>query len=209
MTVTFVADDLLRVTEKRAGYELPIPSAASIKPRRLSFEQFVLGNVTRRGFNRERAWLPKAFDPAPLSGPSWAALRRGPALGRRLCVVCPRAGGRGALFAVLTTGYVAVERADSLSARHSRQDLEALRNSDGELMAMYLTPSERDALAKHHADVDRRAQWLVVVEALQSHNYPRFLSTFFRSPALSLHLLERLISEVPSQIRKHLRHLRG
>jgi hypothetical protein len=76
-------------------------------------------------------------------------------------------------------------------------------------MTMYLNPRDREALAKHHADVDRRVQWLVVVEALQSHNYPQFLSTFFRSPALSLYLLGRLISEVPLQIRKHLRRLRG
>jgi succinoglycan biosynthesis protein ExoU len=210
-----LADDLLQVSEplrvskNHAGYELPIPSAASIKPRRLSFEQFVLGNVTRRGFNRKELGYLKPLIRRGFLDHHGLRYDEGLRLGEDYALYA-RALAAGARFLLVpTTGYVAVERADSLSARHSRQDLEALRNSDGELMAMYLTPSERDALAKHHADVDRRAQWLVVVEALQSHNYPRFLSTFFRSPALSLHLLERLISEVPSQIRKHLRHLRG
>jgi succinoglycan biosynthesis protein ExoU len=210
-----VADDLLRVSEplraakNPAGYELRIPSAALIKPRRLGFEQFVLGNVTRRGFNRKELGYLKPlirrgfldhhalrYDEGLRLGEDYALYARALAVGARFLLV-PMAG------------YVAVERADSLSARHSRRDLEALRNSDRELMTMYLSPRDREALAKHHADVDRRAQWLVVVEALQSHDYPRFLSTFFRSPALFLHLLGRLISEVPLQIRKHLRRLLG
>jgi hypothetical protein len=53
-----------------------------------------------------------------------------------------RALAAGARFLLVpTAGYVAVERADSLSARHNRRDLEALRNSDRELMATNLTPS--------------------------------------------------------------------
>ena len=73
-----------------------------------------------------------------------------------------RALAAGARFLLVpTAGYVAVERADLLSARHSRRDLEALRNSDRELLAMNITPSEREALTRHQADIDRRAQWLV------------------------------------------------
>ena len=208
----FVADDLVHIPVDRVD---PVPAtsvamAASIKPRRLSFEQFVLGNVTRRGFHKQelgylqplirREFLDLhalRYDETLRFGEDYALYARALAAGARF-VLIP------------TAGYVAVERADSLSARHNRRDLELLQNSDRELMATCsLTPSERDAVTRHHADVERRAQWLVMVEALQSHNYRRFLFTFFRSPALTLYLAGRLIAEIPLQIRKGLMRLRG
>ena len=207
----FLADHLTRVSDDRVGSEpqTPVPLAASIKPARLSFEQFVLGNVTRRGSHRKELGYLKPlirrvfldlhglrYDDALRFGEDYALYARALAVGARFLLIP-------------TIGYVAVERADSLSARHSRRDLEVLRNSDRELMAMNLIPSEREAVAKHYADVDRRAQWLVLVEALKSHSYPRLLSTFFGSPALSLYLTGRLIAEVPLQIRKRLRRLRS
>ena len=206
-----VADDLLQVSENQADYEpcAPIAATASINPRRLSFEQFVLGNVTRSGaYRKELGYLKPLIRRRFLDH---HALRydEGLRLGEDYALYA-RALAAGARFLLVpTAGYVAVERADSLSARHSKRDLEALRNSDRELMAMKLTPSERDALAKHYADVDRRAQWLVVVEALQAHNYPQFLATLFRSPRLALYLMGRLLEEVPLQARKRFEYLRG
>jgi succinoglycan biosynthesis protein ExoU len=204
----FLADHLTHV---RVGSEpqTPVTLAASAKPARLSFEQFVLGNVTRRGSHRKELGYLKPlirrvfldlhglrYDDALRFGEDYALYARALAVGARFLLIP-------------TIGYVAVERADSLSARHSRRDLEVLRNSDRELMAMNLTPSEREAVAKHYADVDRRAQWLVLVEALQSHSYLRLPSTYFGPPALTLYLTGRLIAEVPLQIRKRLRRLRS
>jgi succinoglycan biosynthesis protein ExoU len=208
----FAADDLVHVRQDRIDSEpmAPVPLAPSISPKRLSFEQFVLGNVTRRGFHRkELGYLQPLirrqfldlhrlrYDEALRFGEDYALYARALAAGARFLLIP-------------TAGYVAVERPDSLSSRHSRRDLEALRNSDRELMAMsHLAPREREAVAKHYADVDRRTRWLVLVEALQSHDYPRVLSTFFGSPTLALYLAGRLIAEAPLQIRKRLRRLRG
>ena len=208
----FVADELVHVSEHSVAYESlsAITFDASVKVRLLSFEQFVLGNVTRRGFRRKelgylkplirRQFLDRhalRYDPALRFGEDYVLYARALAAGARFLLI-PLAGS------------VAVERADSLSARHDRRDLERLADTDCILMAMNnLTSDERGALAKHHADIDRRAQWLGVVEALQSHNYPLFISSFLRSPALSLYLANRLVAEIPLQVRKRLGYLRN
>ena len=206
----FVADDLVHVRENLIGQEAsaPIYSPASIKPQCLTLEQFVLGNVTRRGSHRNELGYLKPLIRREFLDRNALRYDESLRLGEDY-VLYARALAAGARFLVIPIpGYVAVEREDSLSARHSRQDLEALRNSDRELMAAsHLTRSEREALGKHYADVDRRAQWLVLVEALQSRNYVQFVSTLFRSPALTLYLTERLISEIPLQIKKCLRRL--
>ena len=183
------------------------PPAASpgvpINLHRLSLEDFVLGNVTQAGRHRkEFGYLQPLIRRQFLD---LHALRYDEALrfGEDY-VLYARALAAGARFLLTpTVGYVAVERAGSLSARHTKHDLELLRNSDCELMAMnHLTPRERGAIAKHRADVDRRAQWLVLVGALQSHNYPQFLSTYLRSPGLTAYLTRRLFAEVPLQLRR-------
>jgi succinoglycan biosynthesis protein ExoU len=207
-----VADDLVHVLEDRIDFEpvAPIPFATSIKPALLSFEQFVLGNVTRRGSHRKELGFLK-----PLIRRRFLDVH-----GLRYDETLPfasdyalyaRALAAGARFLLVPwPGYVLVERADSVSARHSRRDLEVLRDSDLELIAVNrLTTTEREAVARHHADVDRRAQWLVLIEALQSRNYRRCLSTFFRTPALTWYLTRRLIAEVPLQIRERLKRLPG
>ena len=208
----FVADDLIHVPEGRINCEpaISLPFGSSIKPARLSFEQFILGNLTRRGFHRkELGYLQPLirrrfldvhalrYDEALRFGEDYALYARALAAGARFLLIP-------------TAGYIAVERADSISARHSRRDLEGLQNSDRELMAMsHLAPREREAVAKHYADVDRRKQWLVLIDALQLHDYVSCLSVFFDSPALTLYLMGRLVAEVPLQIRKRLRRLCG
>jgi succinoglycan biosynthesis protein ExoU len=201
----FVADELLHVREDRIDHPLPALSvdAARIRPQLLTFERFVLGNVTRRGsYRNELGYLQPLIRRRFLDQ---HALRYDETLrfGEDY-VLYARALAAGARFQLVPAlGYVAVERANSLSARHTRQDLELLLNRDRELMALnHLTPSELEAVAKHRADLDRRAQWLVLVEALQSSDYRRALSTFFRSPTLMLYLTGRLFAEVPSQLRK-------
>jgi succinoglycan biosynthesis protein ExoU len=202
-----VADDLLQVSEYRVGHEPPKPYLPdrSAKPRRLSLEQFVLGNVTQGGLLGylkpliRRSFLDLhalRYDEALRFGEDYALYARALAAGARFLLIP-------------TTGYVSVGRTDSLSARHSRQDLERLRDSDCELMAMsHLSPSERQTLAKHYLDVDCRGQWLALVEAIKGRNYPRFASTFFHSPTVTLYLIGRLLEAAPSQIRKGCRYLR-
>ena len=207
-----VADNLLQVSEYRIGHEPTtlIPFGTFVQPKRLTLEQFVLGNVTRRGFHRKEFGYLK-----PLIRRSFLdlhALRYDETL--RLgedYALYARALAAGARFLLVPMlGYVSVVRADSLSARHSRQDLEALKASDYALMATdRLTPSEREAIANHHSDLDYRAHWLVLIEAFKSHNYPLFIAELFRSRTMAFYLLGRLFEEVPLQIRKRFMYLCG
>jgi succinoglycan biosynthesis protein ExoU len=206
----FVADDLLHIRGDRLDHQGCVASlhSAQSERRRLTFEQFVLGNLTRRGAHRKELGYLKPlmyreflvrhalrYDESLRFGEDYVLYARALAEGARFFII-PRAG------------YVAVERAASLSSRHTRRDLEALREKDLELMAMsHLTSIERDAVARHCADLDRRTQWLVLVDALQSRNIPKVLYTFFGSPALTLYLIVRLITEAPLQIRKRLKLL--
>ena len=108
-----VADNLMQVSGTRPGDEFctPIPSAASIEPRRVSFEQFILGNVTRRGFHRRELGYLKPlirrsfldhhglrYDEHLRLGEDYALYARALAAGARFLLVP-------------TAGYVAVERA--------------------------------------------------------------------------------------------------
>jgi succinoglycan biosynthesis protein ExoU len=203
-----VADNVMHVREHQIAHEplRPIQTGGLTNPQQLTFEQFVVGNVTRRGSHRkELGYLQPLIRRQFLES---HALRYNENLrfGEDY-ILYARALAAGARFLLIpTVGYVAVERADSLSARHTRHDLEALRASALPLMAISnLRSSERAVLGKHLADIDRRIQWLVIVEALQSHHYMQFIAPFLRSPTLALYLAERLVSEIPRQIKKRLK----
>jgi succinoglycan biosynthesis protein ExoU len=199
----FVADDLLQVNEQRIGCEAPAPIlfGGSFEPRPLDLEEFVRGNVRPHGVHRRefgflkplirRAFIDRyrlRYDESLRLGEDYAFYARALALGARFLVV-PAAG------------YVSVVRSESLSARHNRQDLERLRDSDNMLLAWpHLSAGERHALREHRASVDCRVQWLVVIEAVKSRNYPRFLGAFLHSMKVSIYLARRLLEEIDRRI---------
>ncbi|MGA8610506.1 MAG: glycosyltransferase [Xanthobacteraceae bacterium] len=205
-----VADSVMHVAEGEVGPEpaRSVNTVDSSSPLQLTLEEFVLGNVTRPGSHRkELGYVKPLIRRCFLDSRSLRydeSLRFGEDY-----ILYARALAAGARFLLIPTpGYVAVERSESLSARHTRHDLEALGVSASALMATSeLSPRDRAALVKHLADIDRRTQWLVIVEALQSLNYRQFLAPFLRSPALALYLTGRLVSEVPRQIKKRLKRL--
>src|SRR5262249_20890106 len=155
----------------------------------LSFEQFVRGNVTRRGLLRRelgflkplirRAFLDRhrlRYDERLRLGEDYALYARALAAGARFLLIPAE-------------GYVSVMRDDSISSRHSREDLELLRDSDKDLIAQTsLTAGERQALKSHYQSVDCRVQWAVAIEAVKSREFARFMATFGCSPKVSLFL---------------------
>ena len=146
-----IADDPLQIAEDQIGHETPRPMLSNLsrEPREISLEQFVLGNIARRGALRRELGFVKPlirrafieghglrYDERLRLGEDYALYARALAAGARF-ILAPAAG------------YVSLMRADSLSARHSRQDLERLRDSDCELMALEtLTARERRAVVK-------------------------------------------------------------
>ena len=201
----FVADDPLQISKDRIGQETPTSmlSGACRQPRSIDLEEFVRGNVTRRGALRRelgfikplmrRSFLQRyglRYDEALRLGEDYALYARALAAGARF-LLAPAAG------------YVSVARADSLSAQHSRQDLERFRDSDCELLALRtLSPEERRALAAHYSSVDCRVQWLTVIEAVKSRDHLRFFATFLRSPTVARYVTTRLLNELGRRLRK-------
>jgi succinoglycan biosynthesis protein ExoU len=199
-----IADDPLQIPEDRIGHETPRPMLSNIsrEPRGMGLEQFVRGNIAPRGVLRRELGFVKPlirrsfleghglrYDETLRLGEDYALYARTLAAGARF-LLAPAAG------------YVSIVRADSLSARHSRQDLERLRDSDRELMALRtLTRRERRALIKHYVSVDSRVQWLAAIEAFKANNFARFLSTLGRSPTVTLFIAERLLEEAYRRFR--------
>ena len=199
----FVADDLLRARDGADGSMRPALFERHFDPRPLSFEQFVRGNVTSRGLLRKELGFLK-----PLIRRSFLE-RHGLRYDERLRLgedyaLYARALLAGARFLLVPVeGYVSVIRDDSISSRHSREDLERLRDSDRDLIAQTsLTAGERRALKSRYQSVDCRVQWLVAIEAVNSREFARFMSTFGRSPKVSLFLVERLLEEVFKRARR-------
>ena len=201
----FVADDLLQARGNQVGEQtlMPILFDRHFDPRPLSLEQFVLGNVSRRGALRRELGFLKPLIRRPFLDRHQLRYDERLRLGEDYALYA-RALAAGARFLIVpAAGYVAVVRDDSISSRHSREDLERLRDSDVELLAKAtLTASERRALKKHYASVDCRAQWVVVIEAVKARKYARLLVAFCRSPKVSLFLMERLFEELAQRLGK-------
>jgi succinoglycan biosynthesis protein ExoU len=203
----FVADDLLQLEADRVDQDEPRPVLFNnrFEPWRLDLETFALGNIARRGRLRQemgffkpimrREFLDRQalhYDEMLRLGEDYALYARALALGARFLIVPSQ-------------GYVSVIRSDSISARHTKRDLERLRDSDLDLGTMgHLTARERRALARHYSSVDARVQWLCMIEAFKARNPRRFLSPLCRSPRISMFLARQLLSEFFRRIQARL-----
>jgi succinoglycan biosynthesis protein ExoU len=188
----FIADDIMHVATADVDREL-IASEHGQTPWRLGLEAFVLGNMARRGGNRRelgflkpmirRSFLDRhrlRYDETLRLGEDYALYAGALALGARFVIVP-------------ACGYVAVMRRNSISGRHSKQDLERHRDSDLSLASIAgLSASERRAIRRHYRNVDVRVQWVAVIESYKARRPLDFLRSFVRSPTVSLALVLKL-----------------
>jgi succinoglycan biosynthesis protein ExoU len=205
----FVADDILRMDRADGASDdaRPVMFDRPFEPWPLEFSKFVLGNCGRRGRSRNelgffkplmrRSFLDRMslrYDERLRLGEDYAFYARGLALGARF-------------FVTPACGYVSVMRVDSLSARHTRQDLERLRDADVELAALNaLSDRDRRAITKHYRGMDARVQWLRMIEAFKSRSPRGFLAPFIRSPEVSTFLVRKLFEEACSRSEQWLSH---
>lgn len=189
----FVADDLVQIEEGGVG-----PPRALIGPqgqRRLDFAAFVAGNAGRRGRRREFGFLKPLMRRAFLDrhGLRYADELR---LGEDYALYA-QALALGARFVVLPAcGYVSVMRPNSLSGRHSRRDLERLRDFDARLAAAFdLRPAERRALRRHTLGVEARVRWLTVIDGFKSRSPRAFCAPFVGPPQIAGFLTRQLFAE--------------
>jgi succinoglycan biosynthesis protein ExoU len=172
-----VADDLLMVHEG-ALQEAPrcVIGEREPLPLMLGFAAFVEGNISRPGRRRReygflkplmrRAFLAQhglAYDERLRLGEDFILYSRALACGGRFKVTPP-------------CGYVAVERAGSLSGRHETRDLQALRDASVELTALPgLTAAERLAARRHERFVQAKVDLREVIDARRSGGLVRGL----------------------------------
>jgi succinoglycan biosynthesis protein ExoU len=190
----FVADDILEVNA--TGALRPMMFSAGFMPWALDFATFVEGNSARRGRSRtelgyfkplmRRAFLDQhklRYDERLRLGEDYALYAKALALGAKF-LVTP------------ALGYVSQPRPDSLSARHTKRDLERLRDVDKELASITsLSDRDRRALRGHYRSVDSRVQWLGVIDAFKRRDPTGFLWPFARSPEVSFFLARKLFEE--------------
>jgi succinoglycan biosynthesis protein ExoU len=199
-----IADDILSVDEGELETSKPQPVIFSreFEPWQLDFETFVLGNIPRRGITNKHMGFLK-----PLIRRSFLVennirydedLRLGEDFALYACALA-----KGARFLVVPAkGYVAVTRANSLSMRHTRRDLEKFRDFNTRLIKSCARLKEGDsiALAKHYRSIDARVQWLNVIDAVKARNITGFFNPFFRSPTVFKFLIRRLVGEIPRRL---------
>jgi succinoglycan biosynthesis protein ExoU len=113
----------------------------------------------------------------------------------------------GARFRIVPAcGYVSVVRSGSLSDKHSKQDLERLRDIDFVLEALPgLSAAERAMIRKHQKSIDARVQWLEVIEAVKAKNASRVLRAYCRSPQVAQYLTARLSEQLFERTSKRLK----
>jgi succinoglycan biosynthesis protein ExoU len=197
----FIADDLIQVQDGQEEDERSNLLGRNFDPRQLNLEEFVLGDVNRRGRRRKELGFLKPMMRRSFLSCHQLRYRESLRLGEDYAFYA-RALALGARFLLIPEGgYVSVERIGSLSGRHTMQDLERLRDFDLDLIKIHgLTPSEKAAIKRHYQGVDARAQWVAVVDAFKARSLSRFVAPFFRSSVVSSSLIWNLAEQI---------HLRG
>jgi succinoglycan biosynthesis protein ExoU len=171
----------------------------------LDLERFVLGNISRPGRPRgELGFLKPVVSRAFMSGHGLAydgALR----LGEDYAFYV-RALIGGARFALVSAcGYVAVERPDSLSSRHSADDLRRIAEFDAAMLAATsrLSSREQRALAAHRDAMWRKYIYGAALDLKRAKGMPAALAMLARSPsALPYVLAETLRAKRDALLRR-------
>lgn len=150
----FVADDLLRVIEGRA-HDAPHPMIGErmALPMCLGLETFVRGNISRANLPRAELGFLKPLMRRTFLDAHRLRYDTRLRLGEDF-ILYARALALGAKFKVLPAcGYIAVERAASISGSHGAKELRALVEASRELDTLKLSASDREALRDHRSHV--------------------------------------------------------
>lgn len=183
-----IADNLAFVAEDCAGgwtadRVAALTRVADHLPRRLSLTGFVRGNISVAGQPRAelgfiKPLLRRAFlDAHGLRYDGTLRLGEDYALYSRILA-------RGGVFlTVQDCGYVAIERANSLSGRHRAADLAALAAADCALLAEAgIDAAARTAIRHHHAHVAAKARHRAFLDIRRADGIATALRHALRRP---------------------------
>jgi succinoglycan biosynthesis protein ExoU len=194
----FVADDLLRVVEDRTNCApRPMIGERMKLPACLSFETFVLANISRPSLPRAELGFLKplmrrnfleshhlSYDPALRLGEDFVLYATALALGAKFKILPP-------------CGYVAVERASSISGSHGAAELRALVEASRRMEAMlHLSPDERQALREHRAHVADKLALREFLDAKRAAGLRGAAAVLARRPAATPYIVSTIASDV-------------
>jgi succinoglycan biosynthesis protein ExoU len=191
-----IADDIWRVHDTdgpRAGILISVPAG----PTHVSFAEFLLANIPRRGQQGTQLGFMKPiirrsfletrgiqYKEHMRLGEDYELYARALAFGARLTIIPHR-------------GYVAVVRANSLSAHYPDIALLHLRDCNLEVMQIPgLARSEIAALRRNYLHVDCVLQWRLLMTAVKQRNVEAAFATFMRPFPVPLYLLKQCAQHV-------------
>lgn len=198
----FVADDLLRVIEGRPHCApRPMIGERMKLPACLSFETFVLANISRAHLPRaelgflkplmRRSFLDAhhlAYEPTLRLGEDFVLYASALALGAKFKILPP-------------CGYVAVERAASISGSHGAAELLSLVEASRRMESVLkLSPDERQALREHRAHVAAKLALREFLDAKRVGGLRGAAAVLARRPAAAPYIVTTIASDV---IRRH------
>jgi succinoglycan biosynthesis protein ExoU len=193
-----IADDLWRIDEHTAETSLrrflgPLLPA----PRLVAFKEFVLSNITDSRKPRGELGFIKPLMRRSFLEAHGLRYQEQLRLGEDYELYARALACGAKLLLVPAEGYVSVVRANSLSGRHSIEDLRHLRDCDKKLATLpRLTPTDRQALRRHCRDIDCRLQWRLLIEAVKHHDIPKAFSCFLRPWPVPFYLARRLCEQL-------------
>ena len=180
-----IADDIIILPQQaRLSFSLQRGGAPD-NGRILDVERFVLGNISRRGRPRgELGFLKPVISRAFMRRHALLydeKIRLGEDYAFYLQALL-----HGAKFRLVSAcGYVAVERSDSLSSRHTAGDLRRMLAFDEAILRdhSHIPPAERRALDKHRAAIRNKFVYAAALENKQANGLASGLACLARSPA--------------------------
>lgn len=196
--IDFIADDMWKTSAPDVeGARTKLLGDAQAGPRMVDFATFVLSNVTRRGKTRGEMGFIKPLMSRRFLEENALRYREDLRLGEDYEFYA-RALALGAkLLLIPAQGYVSVVRSDSLSGRHSIEDLRRLRDCNQSLTRSFpLSKEARRALRQHYLSVDCRLQWRLLIDAVKNRSGAAALRTFWRPWPVPFYLIEQLTAQI-------------
>lgn len=193
----FVADDLLRVVEGRIG-AAPHPMIGErLKlPMCLSFEDFVRANISRPHLPRAELGFLKPLIRRSFLSTHRLAYEETLRLGEDF-ILYATALALGARFKILPPcGYMAVERAESISGSHGAAELRELVEASRRVEALRLTPDELAALREHRAHVAAKLALRQFLDAKRTEGLVGAAAVLARAPGAAPYVVSTIASDV-------------
>jgi succinoglycan biosynthesis protein ExoU len=200
----FVADDLLRVVEGRedeppttlTGGEMPLPIE-------LTLTQFAVANVSRKGRDRQELGFLKPLMRRAFLQEHHLAYDESLRLGEDY-VLYAQALARGARFRLIPAcGYVAVERAASISGSHGVEELAPYAKASRLLLdEPGLSPKERAALAAHARQVRSKLHFQRVLAVRRRSGMAPALGVMIADPLGAAYVLSHAVAARLARLRE-------